>query len=145
MKTKRRYNERLLKFAQHLEKITNHPEFGMYKTESLVDVPDKRGVSFLITYHEWVFKELPSIFPEWYFSEKTGAPVYERYYEDEGTLASVIFFFDLKLAETCHLFDLEGLHDVNHFGGKQLDFNSVGPEIAKNIYALLQTKENFSN
>lgn len=145
MKTKRRYNERLLKFAQHLEKITNHPEFGMYKTESLIEVPDKKDITFLITYHEWVFKELPSIFPQWYFSEKTGVPVYERYYEDEGTLASVIFFFDLKLAETCHLFDLEGLHDVNHFGGKQLDFNSVGPEIAKNIYALLKTRENFSN
>ena len=141
MKTNKKYNERLLKFAKHIEQITNHPEFGLYKSASLVEVEEKRNVSFLITYHEWVFEELPNVFPEWYYAEKFGQPSCKGYIEEEGTLAAVIDFFDLKMTEVCHLFDLEGFQDVKRYGGHQLNYYSMGPEISKNIYELVKTRE----
>ena len=140
MKTNLKYNERLIKFAKHLQAIKNHPEFGLYKSASLVELEEKRNTSFMITYHEWVFEELPVVFSEWYFSETNGAPFCEGCMEEEGTLAAVIDFFDLRLTETCHLFDLEGFQDVKKYGGNYLTFQSDGPEIADNIYGLLTVR-----
>jgi hypothetical protein len=145
MKTNKKYNERLLKFAKHLEKITNHPEFGLYKSASLVEIEEKRNVSFLIIYHEWVFEELPNVFTEWSYAEKFGQPSCKGCFEDEGTLAAVTDFFDLKMTEVCHLFDLDGFQDINRYGGTQLNFDSDGPTISKNIFELVEYRMRNTN
>lgn len=140
MKTKNKYNERLIKFAKHLEKTTNHYEFGLYKQASLVEVEKKRNTSFLVTFHEWVFEELPIVFKEWYFAEKTGDPVCEGSLPEEGTVGAVIDFFNLRMDEFCHLFDLEGFQNVKKFGGSYLNFESEGPVLAKNIFDLVERR-----
>lgn len=144
MKSKNKYNERLIKFAKHLEKIKDHPEFGLYNTASLVELEKKRNTSFLITYHQWAFEELPVVFSEWYFAEKFGQPSWEGCMEEEGTLAAVIDFFNLSLTEVCHLFDLEGFQDVNRYGGNQLNFESDGPELAENIFELVKRHQKIN-
>lgn len=138
MKTKNKYNERLLKFAKHLEVITNHYEFGLYQSASLVEVEKKRNTSFKVTYHEWVFGELPVIFSDWYFDKKFGRPLCKGSAPEEGTVAAVIDFFNLRMDEFCHLFDVEGFQSVQKFGGAHINFESDGPALARNIFELVE-------
>lgn len=140
MKQNNKYTERLIKFAKHLEKITNHYEFGLYKTVSLVELEKKRNTSFLVTFHEWVFQELPMVFDEWHFAGKFGEPLYKGCLPEERTVEAVIDFFNLRMDEFCHLFDLEGFQNVARFGGNQLNFESDGPALAENIYELVKRK-----
>lgn len=138
MKTKNKYDNRLIKFASHLEKIENHPEFGLYETASLVEVEEKRNTSFKVTFHGWIFGELPGIFKDWNFSEKTGDPLYKGCIPEEGTVAGVIDFFNLRMDEFCHLFDLEGFQNIKRYGGNHLSFESDAKDIAKNIFELIK-------
>lgn len=140
MKTKNKFNERLIKFAKHLEQITNHYEFGLFQSASLVEVEKKRNTSFMVTYHEWAFGELPVIFNEWYFDEKFGKPVCKGSAPEEGTVGAVIDFFNLRMDEFCHLFDVEGFQNPNKFGGDYINFESDGPAIAKNIFELVERR-----
>lgn len=144
MKTQNKYNNRLLKFAKHLEKITNHYEFGLYQTVNLVELAKKRNVTLMVTYHEWAFAELPAIFNDWYFDEKFGKPLCEGSLPEEGTVGAVIDFFNLRMEEFCHLFDLEGFQNVERYGGGYLNFESEGPDLAKNIYELLKRRNDAS-
>ena len=138
MKAKNKYNNRLIKFAEHIQKIKNHPEFGLYESASLVELEEKRNTSFKVTFHGWIFEELPAIFPHWEFSEKNGQPIYIGCHPDEGTVAGVIDFFHLDMNEFCHLFDLEGFQNTKRYGGNHLTFESEGTDIAENIFQLLK-------
>lgn len=140
MKTKKQFNERLLKLAKHLESTTNHPEFGLTETARLIELSPRAPHSFMVVYPRWVFEELPAIFDEWFYDKQTGNPICDGADEEEGTLGSAIYFFDLSLEETCHLFDLEGKQNVEAFGGLRLNFESDGPELAQNILALVATR-----
>lgn len=138
MKTKNKYTERLLKFAKHIEQITNHYEFGLYQNANLVEIKEFPHVTTPLVYHFWVFEELPIVFREWYFHKKTGEPSFKGFDYMGGTLGAVVDYFDLTLKETLHLFDLEGKQDVEVFGGTHLNFESDGPVLAKNIYDLIE-------
>jgi hypothetical protein len=60
--------------------------------------------------------------------------------EQEGTIAAAIDFFDLNPDEFCFLFDVEGFQLIEQFGGDFLNFESSGPDFARNILALVKKK-----
>lgn len=140
MKTKNKYKARLLKFAEHLEKITNHSEHGIYDSASLVELEEKRQVSFLVKYHAWVFDELPALFSDWGFDATYGNPIWDGCHPDEGTVSSVCDFFDLKMEEFIHLFDIDGGQNTTRYGGSILSDESDGPDLAKNMIELVERK-----
>lgn len=141
MKTKNKYTERLLKFAKHIESITNHPEFGLTETARLVELSPRAPQCFMVVYPRWVFEELPVIFDDWFYEFHTGNPICKGSDVEEGTLGAATYFFDLTLGEVCQLFDLEGKQDVKKYGGQHLNFESNGPEMAQNIYELVKRKK----
>ena len=144
MKTSNNYNERLLKFAKHLEKITNHPEHDLIGETTLVDFVGNVRIPYQVKYQSWLFEELPVAFDEWGFG-KFGNPLPEDVDEEENTVAAVIDFFDLSPDEFCFLFDVEGFQLVEQFGGNFLNFESDGPDFARNMYALVETRGNESS
>lgn len=142
MKTQNKFNDRLIKFAKHLDTIQNHYEFGLYQTVNLIELAKKRNLTLMVTYHEWAFAELPAIFDEWYFDANFGRPLFEGCIPEEGSVGAVIDFFNLRMEEFCHLFDLEGFQNVERFGGGFLNFESDGPDIARNIFELVKRRNN---
>jgi hypothetical protein len=141
MKTNKIYTDRLLKFARHLEAITNHPEHGLIETVNLVGIAHSERFHSEMTYQSWLMEELPAVFEEWYFTLRHGNPMCEGSEEKEGTVAAVIDFFDLSLDELRFLFDVEGSQLAEQFGGDILNFDSDGPIYARNIYALVKSRE----
>lgn len=140
MKSQDKSNERLLKFAQHLEQIKNHPEQGIFDTVEFVELELRKERRHKILYHAWVFEELPLIFKEWGFNGKFGNPLPDDIQDEEGTVAAVLDFFDLTLFEFCHLFNLEGIQDPQRYGGKHLTFEADGPDLAQNIRDLVAAR-----
>lgn len=134
------YTKRLLKFAKHIESITNHPEHGLYGVVNLIALEERVRIPYKVKYHEWVFEELPAVFESWYFTEKWGDPMWEGCDPAEGTVASVIDFFSLTLDEFSQLFDVEGFQHLNRFGGRILTLESTGADIAYNIVELVSRK-----
>jgi hypothetical protein len=141
MKTNKIYTDRLLKLAMHLVVITNHPEHGLIEKVSLVDITHNERLHSEMTYQSWLFEELPAVFEEWYFTLRLGNPMCEGSEEKEGTVAAVIDFFDLSLDELRFLFDIEGYQLAEQFGGEILNFESDGPVYARNILALIKSRE----
>jgi len=132
------YNERLLKFAEHLLKIKNHRTEGLFMTVNLVALEEQIFIPYTVRYHYWMFEELPVCFDkQWFYDEMSGDPVWENINSDEGTVASVIDFFDLSLDEFAHLFDVDGFQHVDRFNGEKLSEISDGAAIAKNIVELV--------
>lgn len=142
MNDKNIFNQRLLKFADHLAGVKNHPEAGLFETVTLValEVEETIRIPYDVRYHAWVFGELPACFNEWYYEEKYGNAVWEGTDPTEGTVASVIDFFDLSLDEFGHLFDVEGFQLIDRFGGEILSDISDGSVIANNIIQLVNSK-----
>lgn len=65
----------LFRFAQHIEKIINHPEEGLFRTVIVYAIVDKVKIHIEVKTPHWVFEELITCFPdEWSFDEKTGDP-----------------------------------------------------------------------
>jgi len=140
MKTKKKYIDRLTTLANYLAKTKAHFEFGLYETANLVEIKTIPHVTTPLVFHYWIVEDLPTIFCEWYYHEKFGDPLFKGCSVEEGTMNAVVEFFDLTLEETLHLFDLEGKQNVEKFGGVQLNFESDGPELAKNIFDLIERK-----
>lgn len=142
MKLKKIYTERLLKFADHLAGIKKHPEAGLIETVTLYafELENTIRIPYDMRYHYWVFAELPVCFDDWYFEEKYGNSVWEGIDSKEGTVASVIDFFDLSLDELGHLFDIDGFQHTDRFGGVKLTETSNGADIARNILDLIKIK-----
>lgn len=136
---KKIYKERLLKYADHLAGISNHPEAGLIKHALCIEL--KKGIEkeIEIAYQLWPFDELVSCFDTWSYDTWSGDPICEEANFEEGTLASVIDFFDLKLDEFTHIYGI-GLQDIKCFGGGELTEVSNGPEIARNIIELISKK-----
>lgn len=126
------YNQRLLTFANHLAKIKKHPEQGLFETVTLVSLEEHRSIYYEVKYHYWVFEELPVCFDSWCYSEKYGNPMWEDADTQEGTVASVIDFFNLKLEEFRHLFDING-QDFLSSNGDTLTETSDGSNLSINI------------
>jgi hypothetical protein len=140
MKDTKIYTKRLLKFAKHLKKITEHAAHGLLKETEVIALTSKVRIHYNVKYQEWVFDELPIVFNEWHFTEKYGHPMCEGMNESEGTVAAVIDFFNIDQDEFCHLFDVEGLQSPPRFGGSILSLESSGPAFASNIYELVKIK-----
>ncbi len=140
METNKKYTERLLKFARRLQTLQKHPEYGLYGIVNLVALEEKIHTSYKVKYHEWVFQELVC-FDEWYLMERNGNPMCKGANEEQGTVAAVVDFFYLTLDEFIHLFDLEGLQNIDSFGGRKLNLESTGKDIAYNIIELVKRTE----
>ena|ERR1700756_1312897 len=140
MKTEKIYIERLIKYANYLINISNHPEKGLIEEVTLVDFAGGVCIPYQVKYQEWLFEELPIVFEEWGFNGKFGNLLLEGADEEEGTAAAVIDFFNLTPDEFCFLFDIEGFQLVEQFGGDFLNFESDGPAYARNILALVKKK-----
>ncbi len=134
------YNQRLLKFAEHLAKITNHPEREKFEIFLVIGLKKFITIIHEIKYSCWIFEELPVIFNEWSYQEKFGNTAWEYGIDKEGTMASAIDFFGLTFEECSHLFSLDGFQNQNLFGGKKLSNNSDGPDIAINIIELVKRR-----
>jgi len=141
MKTQNIYIERLFKFARHLEATVNHPEHGIIAEVTLVDFAGCVRIPYQVKYQSWLFEELPEVFDEWGFNGKFGNPLPNGVDEEESTIAMVIDYFNLTPDEFCHLFDVEGFQLPDQFGGSILTFESDGPEFARNIFGLINSKK----
>jgi hypothetical protein len=145
MKMQKKYNERLIKFAKHLEKITNHHEMGLIDTAELIELEENKYTGYKMVYHGWVFDELPLVFDEWYFHHDFGHPLYEGGPIEYGTTGCVADFFGLSRTELMHLFDLQRSQDTDKYGGLILDFDSEGPELCINIFDLVEFRTKNDN
>lgn len=144
MKTQNKYNNRLIKFAKHLETITQHREHGLYESANLIELAKKTHIVLNVKYQCWIFDELPALFSDWSFDEQTGKPIWDGCNPEEGSTASVIEFLGLRLDEFMHLFDIEGFQNVRKYGGATLNFDSGGPAVANNIFELVKHRNDAS-
>ncbi|MCW3083513.1 MAG: hypothetical protein JWP12_879 [Bacteroidetes bacterium] len=136
------YNERLIHYADHLATIKDHAEHGIYRMATLTALEKKLHTSYIVKTHNWCYEELPMIFDEWGYDEFSGDAILLRMKPQEGTIAGVIDFFDMTLKEFCHVFDLDGLQDIEQYGGILLTPDSDGADIAYNIIELVRGREN---
>lgn len=133
------YNKRLIKFAEHLQTIDNHPEEGLFETVTIVALVGQVQIPYEMKYPSWVFDELVAIFDEWEFSEQTGEPILVDRTFNSQTFSDVLDFFDINLDETS-IFDLEGFQMPGRFGSKVLNFESTTQDIAYNIMELAKSR-----
>lgn len=133
------YNKRLIKFAEHLQTIKNHPEEGLFETVTIVAIVGSVQIPYDMKYPEWVFDELVAIFDEWEFDELTGNPVLAHPADSWGTFNDVCEFFDLNLDELS-IFDLEGFQLPGRFGSKILNFESTTQDVGFNVMELAKSR-----
>lgn len=122
-------NTRLLQFAEHLNQIEDHPKQGLFRIVTLVAIEDRVMIPYEMKYSAYVFEEALKLFPE--------------INQEEGLIYGVIDFFDFTLDEM-GLFDLEGFHIVERFGGKPLAMSATPQDIAFNIIELVKRREGNS-
>lgn len=96
-----------------------------------------------VSIHDWLFYELPKIFPEWYIDEEFDHPVFEGCVADEGTVTSVIDFFDLDMYEFLELFALEGYQRGDKYGIPEPGFLCDYSDFAENILKLVKFRRDF--
>lgn len=133
------YNKRLIKFAEHLQTVSNHPEEGLFETITIVAIVSQVQIPYDMKYPAWVFDQLVAIFDEWEFSEITGEPILNDQNFSCGTFGDVCDFFDLSLDELS-IFDLEGFQLPGRFGSKVLNFESTTQDVAFNIMELAKSR-----
>ncbi|MBN8694095.1 MAG: hypothetical protein J0L69_12945 [Bacteroidetes bacterium] len=141
------YNERLLLFATHLNKL--EVKRKPILIQGFVEWVSKYSRTFsVIDYNPIFFNILPEIFTEWryYKDEEWIEPEYKLidHLESLGALRGCINFFGLEPEELVHLFDLGGFQNTERFGGTQLDKNSTPQEVANNIFEFVNRRENFA-
>ncbi|MES2592182.1 MAG: hypothetical protein V4608_09880 [Bacteroidota bacterium] len=110
----------------------------MIATEEKGNIHHEVWIQYDVRYQSWIFEELPECFDEWNYSGKYGNPLWDYSDSEEGTVASVIDFFNISLDEFSHLFDIDGFQQTNRFGGFKISDQSDGPDIAKNIIELVK-------
>ncbi len=129
------YNKRLLKFAEHLQTLKNHPEEGLFETITIIAIVGDFAIPYDMKWPSWIFDQLVEIFEEWEFDEITGEPVLIDNLQNEGTFSNLCDFFNFTLDETS-IFDLEGYQIPGRFGGRVLNFESTTEDIAFNVMEL---------
>ncbi len=137
------YNNRLMKFAQHLYTLDSHPERGLYEIVTLVAIEGHVLIPHDFKYPYYLFDELAHLFEEWELSEKTGEAVLKDSPEC-NTIFDICTFFDLSLDELS-IFDLDGCQLIERFGGKKLDTDSSASDIAFNIIELIEKRKEAEN
>ncbi len=122
-------NQRLLKFADAISGIVNHPEHLLTDEANIVVLMNGLTMQYKLIYHPWVFDELVDIdFDiEWYFDEFTGRPLYEGCDPEDGTVGAVADFFCLSADDLLELFNIEFTDDH-------------GPQIATSIVELVKRR-----
>jgi len=130
-------NERLLKFAEHLNSIKKlHAQ--LFDEVELFEVEDNIRIHFKVRYNYLIIDELPSVFPEFDFSEENSDPMLKDRPPEEGSIPGVISFFELTPEEFCQIFDVDGYQNTNKFGGRFLNVDSQPPDFAFNILQLVK-------
>ncbi|MCD6019734.1 MAG: hypothetical protein K0S53_2855 [Bacteroidetes bacterium] len=133
------YNNRLIKFAEHLLTLKNHPEEGLFENITIIAIVGNVAIPYDMKYPSWIFDQLVEIFEEWEFDEVTGEPVLADKLTSEGTFSDICDFFNFSLDETS-IFDLEGYQQPGRFGGRVLNFESKTEDIAFNIMELANSR-----
>jgi hypothetical protein len=133
------YNKRLIKFAEHLMKIKNHPEEGLFETVTIVAIVKDVHIPYDMKYPAWVFDQLVAVFDEWDFDELTGKPVLANPTQSWDTFNDLCEFFDFNLDELS-IFDLEGFQLPGRFGSKILNFESTTQDVAFNVMELAKSR-----
>lgn len=126
MRTTFTYNKRLLRFADHLNQIKDHPQQGLFDIVNLVSLEDGVMIPNEMKYSSYLFEEALKVFPE--------------INQEESLTHGMIDFFNLSLDEM-GVFDLEGFHLVERFGGKPLTMDATPQDIAFNIIELVRRRE----
>lgn len=137
------YNNRLMKFAQHLYTLDSHPERGLYDIVTLVAIEGKVLIPYDFKYPNYLFDELAHLFDEWELSEITGEAVLKDSTE-RNTIFDICTFFDLSHDELS-IFDLDGCQLIERFGGKKLNTDSPASDIAFNIIELIKKRKEADN
>lgn len=126
-------NQRLLKFANHLNSIKKFHEQQFDEIE-LVELEEKVRIHYKVKFNYLLLDELPKVFEEFYYNEVYGAPTLdETSPEEENSIAGVAVFFGLGPDMFAHLFDVEGYQNTILYGGKQLTMDSQPSDFAQNI------------
>jgi len=133
------YNKRLIKFAEHLQTIKNHPEEGLFETVTIVAIVGTTQIPYDMKYPAWIFDQLVEIFDEWDFDELTGEPILAPPAISWGTFNDICEFFDFNIDELS-IFDLEGFQMPGRFGSKILNFESTTEDVAYNIMELAKSR-----
>jgi hypothetical protein len=145
MKTKRViYNERLLKFATHLNNLQFERTLILHET-FVAWVGTYARTFTIVLYNPEIFQMLPNVFKEWRYTLNTKLP--EPIYLDLGTVENhrvirgSLIFFGLKPEELVHIFDLAGYQNIEKYGGAKLRKDSSPQEIAYNIRELVKRND----
>ncbi len=133
------YIKRLIKFAEHLKEIENHPEEGLIEKLRIVAFYGTTKMPFEMNVPGWVFDELVNVFDEWEFDEFTGEPRLNDPSISCGTYHDICEFFDLSLDELS-IFDMEGFQMIGRYGGKVLNFESSTKDIGFNFMELARVR-----
>jgi hypothetical protein len=135
------YIERLLKFADYLDGIKNHPEHGLVRQVNFIALEDRVRIPYQAMYQHWVLDELPAVFDEWYYHLESGDALWENADPELGSIAHICLFFGLDQDSFCHCFDISPAGQLcERFGGTELDENSEGPDFARNIVEMVKAK-----
>lgn len=133
------YNERLIKFAKHIEQINNHPEQSLFKTVTIVVLENQSNHQYTVKYPSWILDELVAIFEEWEFSERTGDPILAEPYKSEGSFEDFCDFFDLSLDEIS-LFDIDSFQEAEKINEPYV-FDTNPQEIALKILLIVKIRK----
>ena len=133
-------NQRLLTFADYLEKVKTHPMQWLLNTVMVAVVEENVRYPYKVRYQAWVFEQLPMCFIDWDWTGRYCNPMWDESDISIGTATSVIDFFSLSLDEFSHLFDIDGFQHVDRFGGVELSPLSDGGDFARNMKELVAAR-----
>lgn len=123
------HNERLLKYAQHLEGLAIHPEQQLNETLIIQSWEPNSEERFEVNFPIWLLDELIEAFPwEWTFHFETGDPVIVGE-EDQEPIFLFLSYFHLDLDE------------FECFGDKKLKPDASPSDIAHMIFELVRARE----
>ncbi len=133
---------RLLKYAEHLSKLKNHYEHGLFSTVIINIYEEHVRLECRCQCHDWSFQELCAAFPDYWYYGDDGEPV-SKFSEPEANVVEAICdWFALDPDEFIHLFDVElsKTQSIKRYGGTKFTVDSSCSDLANNIFQLVKRR-----
>ena len=129
------YKERMLAFAKHIKTIEYHPTQGLFRRLIVYLCTNNIAIPIKVRTPHWLFEELIACFPEeWSFHEITGDPTWDEMDIEANTSECVCDFFGINDYQIyCHLWDINGIQNVERWGGQILTEESNGPVLGQQM------------